>query len=192
MKIIGARHGLHCSQNDTASRQTTIAPAVPQRVSRKQDRVASRKAAREHGYARQSTGRILRPQKTPAAASVPRVPSPVYDVELEDEEQGGLNHARWEEHVLDNEGNPMAKQEKVDRALESLARPEKVRKSKAGDFELVPSIRAVVVLDDKFTADAPMATDLQHADDQWECLDDDEFEIVDSEKGPIKSYADVV
>ncbi len=59
----------------------------------------------------------------------------------------------------------------------------------AGDFEVVPAIRGVVVLDDRFSVDAPM-----EIDEPWECIDaEDDIEIVDAptRRGPL-TYADVL
>jgi len=64
----------------------------------------------------------------------------------------------------------------------SFARPGKPRKSKAGDFEVIPKVRSVVVLDDRMNADLEI-------DDPWEHIDADDSDSGSSQK---TSYAEVV
>jgi len=78
---------------------------------------------------------------------------------------------QWEEHVFDGEENVRAKMNGgVEVDLEKMIRPGKARKSRAGEFEVVPGVRSVVALSEEFTADAPMAIE----DEEWDYLDDDE------------------
>ncbi|CAL1694820.1 unnamed protein product [Somion occarium] len=77
---------------------------------------------------------------------------------------------------------PKWREQKLEVDLTNLIRPTKARRSKAGDFEVIPSVRSVLVLDDR---DFAMVED----DEPWEYLSagDD-----DSERKPaIPSYAEV-
>lgn len=126
-----------------------------------------------------------------------------YEAELEegededvlDEEVEEPQEVRWEEHVFDHDLNAVAKVEQVTVDLSNIMRPGKVRSSKAGDFEVVPTLRSVVALDDHFAGGAPMPQDLGYddGDGEWEYLDG-----LDSLGGPStrhnkdKLYADVL
>jgi len=71
-------------------------------------------------------------------------------------------------------------------ALEDLIRVGKVRKGRVGDFEVIPSIPSVIVLDDKTFADSVL-------DEAWEHIPKDSPEdIVEKTNGIAPSYAQVV
>jgi len=90
----------------------------------------------------------------------------------------------WEEYILDAEENIKAKAERAEVDLGKIMRLGRTRKPKAGDFEVVPSLRSVVALDDRFTADSPMT--LEEYDEPWEYVDDE------MEGGKAPSYADLL
>jgi len=104
------------------------------------------------------------------------------DRDLESSEDSGVEEDYWLEVPLSSKKSD----EKVEIDLTAIMQPAKSRKSKAGDFEVLPSVRSVVALDDKFTADVPM-----EIDEPWECIDADDESGVGPRRKTL-SYADVL
>lgn len=72
-------------------------------------------------------------------------------------------------------------QEKIEVDLTHLMRAAKPRKSKTGDFEVIPKVRSVVVLDERLEAGPEI-------DDPWEYVSADDEDT----KRPALSYAEAV
>ncbi|KAK7695236.1 hypothetical protein QCA50_002426 [Cerrena zonata] len=103
-----------------------------------------------------------------------------------DRDETSLDESDSAEEAFDIEvvETPKWREDKLEVDLTKLIRPSKARRSKAGDFELIPSVRSVLVLED---AVLDRGFDSIEDDEPWEYLS----AAGDDAEHNIPSYAEV-